>query len=84
MNQAIQPTPAQRRQKRLDKITTLCQIEGMDELDILEQSLMDGVCPGICQNDNCNQVHYYEPDQREGYCEACGTNTVVSAQELFI
>ena len=63
---------------------TLCEIEGMNELDILEQSLLDGICPGICMNNDCDSVYHYEPDQTEGYCEECGTNSVVSYQELLI
>ena len=66
------------------KAHTLCEIEGLPLIDILEQSLLDGIAPGICVNANCDSVYYYEPDQTEGYCEECGTNSVWSIQELVI
>jgi hypothetical protein len=32
--------------------------------------------------EGCNYTAKMEPDQTEGYCEACGGNTVVSALVL--
>jgi hypothetical protein len=50
-----------------------------DECELFEASIMDSVCPAICSNSECDYTTEMEPDQDRGYCEACGTNTVVSA-----
>jgi hypothetical protein len=41
--------------------------------------MCDSVCPAICMTEGCDCTTEMEPDQTEGYCEACGGNTVVSA-----
>mgnify|MGYP003657122952 CR=1 FL=1 len=69
---------------RASKLEDLCFIEGEPVEDMMERSLMDGTCPAICMNEGCDFVAEYEPDSREGWCDACETNTVVSAVELAI
>lgn len=49
-----------------------------DVMDMLEMASIDSMVPGICVNDDCNYSTDVEPDQREGYCENCGTQTVQS------
>jgi hypothetical protein len=50
---------------------------------LIEEYIFDGVMPGICQNQGCDYSTEYEPDQDAGWCECCGTNTVVSAAVLM-
>jgi len=69
---------------RTRKLADLCFIEGEPVEDMMERSMMDGTCPAICMNEGCDFVAEYEPDSTEGWCDACETNTVVSAIELTI
>jgi hypothetical protein len=65
------------------KLMTLCDIEGFKNIeDILISGLFDTVCPAICMTEGCDHTAELEPDQREGYCEVCGGNTMVSALVL--
>jgi hypothetical protein len=57
----------------------LMQLEGFtNEMEMLEKATIDSVVPGICMNKGCTFTCETEPDQEEGYCEACDTNTVKS------
>ena len=67
-------------------ILTTLQRNGLDELgkaygmtveDMLEESIMDSISPGICTN--CGYTTNVEPDSDSGYCEQCGANAVISA-----
>ena len=50
--------------------------------DFLEQYGLDGAVPGICYK--CKEYSTgVEPDSMGGYCEECGTNTVVSGLILL-
>jgi hypothetical protein len=65
---------------KAQKLMRLCEIEGFTSLDgLLEVAATDSVCPAICMTEGCDYTTEMEPDQEEGYCEACGGNTVVSA-----
>ena len=68
---------------RKAKLLTLAKGEGFDDVhDMLQAAIYDSVCPGICTNDGCNYTIEVEPDQREGWCESCHTNTVASGMVL--
>ena len=70
-------------EKRRAKLDQLVEIEGYDSLDdLLAATISDSVSPAICMNEGCDYTAEMEPDQREGWCEACGTNTVASALVL--
>ena len=61
----------------------LCDLEGFNSLDdLLQAAATDSVCPAICTTGGCDYTAEMEPDQDEGYCEACGGNTVVSVLVL--
>jgi hypothetical protein len=61
----------------------LCDIEGFENVeDVLFSSITDTVCPAICMSEGCDHTAELEPDLREGYCEECGGNTMVSALVL--
>ena len=65
------------------KLMRLCEIEGFARVeDILFASICDAVCPAICMTEGCDYTAEMEPDQDQGYCEACGGNTVTSALVL--
>ena len=63
----------------MSKLKTLSENEGFDDMqDFLESAMFDSVCPGICTNDGCEYTTQVEPDQTEGWCEECKTNSVKS------
>jgi len=65
------------------KLKELVESEGFDTLEeMLVACIADSVSPAICTAPNCNYTTEMEPDQRAGYCEACGCNTVQSALVL--
>jgi len=65
------------------KLMKLCDLEGYKRLhDLLKASVTDSICPAICMTEGCDYTTEMEPDQDAGYCEACGSNTVVSALVL--
>jgi hypothetical protein len=66
----------------MSKLNTLAQIEGLPTQDMLKSAMCDSVCPGICKTPGCDYTAPVEPDQRQGYCGACGRNTIVSCLVL--
>lgn len=64
------------------KLDTLCELEGLDEMEMLEQATFDSVALGICANEGCDYTTTVEPDCATGYCEECETNTVKSCLVL--
>ena len=68
---------------KAQKLMKLCDIEGFENVeDVLFSSITDSVCPAICMTEGCEHTAELEQDSREGYCEACGGNTMVSALVL--
>ena len=68
------------KETRLKKLDILSDIEGYDSVeDMLEATVRDAVSPAICVNPDCDYTAEMEPDQREGWCEMCDTNTVQAA-----
>ncbi len=68
---------------RAAKLATLRLSEGYeDEFAFVAACSLDSVSPAICMNPQCDYTTEMEPDQNEGWCEACGTNTLVSALVL--
>ena len=70
-----------------DKLDKLFYDWGIDYDDMLLYALgvhPDGSwgCPAICMNEGCDYTTDMEPDQDQGWCEVCGTNTVASAAIL--
>jgi hypothetical protein len=62
------------------KLETLREAYGFGTVtDMLASATYDSVSPGICTNEDCDYTTDVEPDQTEGYCEVCGTQTVKSA-----
>lgn len=54
------------------KLQKLAEIEGFDStFELLEASIADSVCPGICINPGCEYTTEVEPDCTSGYCEEC-------------
>jgi hypothetical protein len=48
----------------------------------IEEYALDDVVPGICMNPDCEYSAEYEPDQRKGFCEDCGRQSVCSGLVL--
>jgi hypothetical protein len=68
---------------KAEKLMKLCAVEGFASIeDLCRSGLMDGPCPAICMTEGCDHTAEMEPDQREGYCEACGGNTLCSGLVL--
>ncbi len=61
------------------KIDDLQRIEGKTAEELVSSATFGGDSKGICINEGCEYTRDVEPDQKHGYCEECGTNTVVSA-----
>jgi hypothetical protein len=69
--------------EKQNKLRRLASLEGHDNIiDLLEDSIFDSLVPGICMNEECEENYNYEPDQDQGYCEVCETNTVMSCLRL--
>jgi hypothetical protein len=67
--------------KKAVRLLELCEAEGFKTPeDLLQASMADSVCPAICME--CGATAQMEKDQREGYCESCGKNKVVSGLVL--
>jgi hypothetical protein len=65
------------------KLMKLMDLEGFKRVEaLIEAGLTDSVCPAICMTEGCDHTSEMEPDQRQGYCEACGGNTMVSGLVL--
>ena len=69
--------------EKAKKLMKLCEVEGYRNIhDLVEAIWTDSICPAICMTEGCDHTAEMETDQTEGYCEACGGNTVVSALVL--
>lgn len=65
--------------RRTIKLRKLVEIGGFaDDLALVEASLLDSVCPAICMNVGCSYSEDLEPDQQEGWCPECNTNSMMS------
>lgn len=67
-----------------DKANELCSIEGESFEGLCAICTCDSVNPGICMNEGCSYSTEVEPDQTQGYCEECETQTVKSFSELVL
>ena len=61
------------------KLVALAAAEGYAEVeDFLEHHALDSVVPAICMAPDCEHMTELEPDQRAGFCEACGRQSMKS------
>lgn len=61
------------------KLVTLAETEGFgDTTDFLEAYALDSIVPAICMAPDCDHTADLEPDQRAGFCEACGRPSMKS------
>ena len=64
---------------RGEKFADYCSTHKLDYDRLLELSVQDSLCPGICTAAGCDfTCEEIESDQEFGYCESCGNQTVVS------
>lgn len=69
--------------QKAQKLMTLCDQRGFQDLDdLLLAALLKGASPAICMTEGCDHTADMEPDQDQGFCEACGGNTLVSVLVL--
>ena len=66
----------QRCTELLQKVADAKGFASVDDF-LTSPGVLDAVSPAICTE--CHLVCEMEPDQRCGYCEGCGQNTVVAA-----
>ena len=61
------------------KLVTLVEVEGYAEVaDLLEDHALGSIVPAICMAPGCDHTADLEPDQRAGFCEACGRASMKS------
>jgi hypothetical protein len=61
-----------------EKLTSLADQYDRSTEELLIEWGLDSLVPAICMNLGCDYTTEYEPDQRAGWCEACGTASVAS------
>ena len=62
------------------KLIALAETEGYSDVtEFLGDYALDSVVPAICMSPDCDHTTDLEPDQRAGYCDACGRPTMKSA-----
>ena len=66
----------------MTKLEKLAELEGMDEIEMLEQGTFDSVAAGICTTEGCEFTIEVEPDQDAGWCDNCEAGTVSSCLVL--
>lgn len=64
---------------RKAKLARLAALEGYSVAELIATAALDSTSAAICVNDGCDYTTEMEPDQDEGWCEICGTNSVQSA-----
>jgi hypothetical protein len=72
-------------QVRQEKLAKLLAAEGYQDIAELAQEALLGSnagTPSICMNDGCDYICEMEPDQEEGWCDECGTNSMMSGLVL--
>jgi hypothetical protein len=68
---------------KASKLIKVCEAEGFATIDdLVALTVADSMCPAICMTEGCDYVAPMESDQEEGYCENCGSNTMVSVLVL--
>ena len=60
------------------KLKTLAEEYALTVDELLIEWGLESVVPAICMNPDCEYTTECEPDQREGWCGACGTASVKS------
>ena len=72
-------------QVRAQKLAKLLQTEGFTDItELAEEALLGSRAgtPSIYMNEGCNYTCEMEPDQEEGWCDECGTNSMMSGLVL--
>lgn len=66
--------------KELDKLELLAELRGFEDAEhLLDEFVLEVICPGICINEECEYIIYVGSDTDNSLCEICQTETVVSA-----
>ncbi len=68
-----------------NKVDKVLEVYGYTStVGLIEDYMVAGIVPGICQKPNCDNIEEYEPDQRNGHCNACGNKSVKSVLEMLL
>lgn len=77
-------SPKHSQQTYDQKMQILLDTEGYDDIeDFMQETMHESIVPAICMNKDCDYVSYYEPDQTEGWCEECHTQSCMSGHEIL-
>jgi hypothetical protein len=68
--------------EKTEKLKLLALDCGLSTKQLLEHRPFDSVQPGICTNPGCDYTDEVEPDQANGFCAECETETVASVLVL--
>ncbi|MCA1458824.1 hypothetical protein I6F35_37800 [Bradyrhizobium sp. BRP22] len=69
--------------QKAQKLMKLCDQKDFHNLDdLLLAALLNSGCPAICMTEGCDHTAEMEPDQDQGFCQACGGNMLVSVLVL--
>lgn len=70
--------------ERSAKLQRIAADEGFADVEsLLAWAAREASCPGICVDPDCGRsCSHIEPDQRHGYCDHCGGETIVSCLVL--
>lgn len=65
------------------KLSILAEMEGYADIaTMLLYNVGDSIVPAICTNEGCDYCEALEPDQTEGFCPECETNSMKSCLVL--
>ena len=78
----MKPKTREEANQEASKLDTLAESCGLSVAAFIEGYALEDVVPGICMNQHCDFTANYEPDQRKGWCEECGTKSVRSGISL--
>jgi len=68
----------------MSKLRTLTEDWGYEStFSLVEDYIHEGLMPAICMNKGCDYSTEMEPDQDQGWCECCSTNSLSSAAILM-
>lgn len=66
-----------------EKLESLAESEGYSSVEeMLDSRGLDSLVPAICMTPECSYTEDMEPDQTEGSCPRCNTNTIQSCTVL--
>ena len=78
----MQPKSVSEANLEASKLDELARAWARSVPELIEEYVLETHVPGICMNPDCEYTTEVEPDEREGWCGACGTTSVRSGLVL--